>query len=153
MKRLSFVILLLPFFACFGQNSNEEKYYNHFDDSITLIDTIYFHKVKFDGFSNTYAGVFKRIKDTLFFNSRIDMGALRRNNSSFSNKRVKDSSINLTIKMEAELVRKYEWRFITSLKMLKKDNKLYLLNSKGELDLREFMKDGKKCRNYFTKTE
>jgi phage anti-repressor protein len=153
MTRLSFVFLLLPLYTCFGQNLNGEKYYNHFDDSITLIDTIYFHKVKFDNFSNTYLGVFKRIKDTLFFNQRMDFGALRRNNSSFSNKKMKDSIINIAIKKEALLIEKYEWRFIASLKMLIKDNKLYLLNSNGELDLREFMKDGKKYRNYFTKTE
>lgn len=155
MKRLILFTLLFPISVCFGQNKIEGKYSNHFGDIISLSDSIryYHHKVVIGEFSNTYVGVYKRNRDTLFLESRIDFGAMRRNNSSFPNKQAKDSIIGTLKKEETELIEKYEWRFIRSLKMILKQDKLYLINSKGELDLREFMKGGKKYGNYFTKTE
>mgnify|MGYP006000369801 CR=1 FL=1 len=153
MKTLMYYTFLFLITLSFGQNKLEGKYFNNFGDSIILKDSIYTHKVKIEQYLNTYVGTFKKINDTLIFNAVYDLTSLRRNNSSFLNKRIKDSLIQLWKNEENDLIRNYVWRYITPTKMVFKKNKLYLLNSKGELDLRKFMKNGKKHRNYFTKAE
>lgn len=149
---LSFAFLFLISLS-FGQNKLDGKYLNQFGDSIVLKDSIYNHYVKIEKYSNHYVGIFKKTKDTLFFDPSFDFTTLRRNNSAFKNRIVKDSFIDLWTKQEKYLTKNYIWRFKTPTKMVFRVNKLYLIKANGELDLREFIADGEKHRNYFIKIE
>lgn len=86
-----FIISLFVSKLCVGQNKVEEKYYNHFGDTLNTFESFYDLYVNIGNYSNTYKGKLDISKDTIYLDRVLDMNSLRRHHSSYSSKKVKDS--------------------------------------------------------------
>lgn len=98
-----------------------------------------------------HVGSYKIVKDTLYLNPSFDLNSLRIHYSYRAHKR--DSILESKRKQEAGIREKYGWKYTAPVKMLFRDNKLYLITSDGKVDKREFLKGNKKYGNYFTKLQ
>ena len=152
MTRLFILILIIPTF-CFGQNKLEGEYYNKFGDTLKISESMYFLNINIDKYSNTYVGKVDSANDTLYLQQSLDLNSLRRYHSSYSNKRSKDSIITIKDKEEKEFIVEHQWRFSNQIELLRKNDTLFIINSKGQIDDRKFEVNGNKFRTYFMKSK